>query len=57
MRLLCLKKMLNDVIQACYVHTGSMFKLAGWEKHTYNIMHKLLGRGLGVEAKYSTNEN
>jgi YD repeat-containing protein len=40
MRLLCLKKMLNEVIQARYVQTGSGFSLAGGMSHNYNLMHK-----------------
>ena len=34
----------GDVVRTdSYVHTGSVFTLAGSETHTYNIMHKRLG--------------
>jgi RHS repeat-associated protein len=33
----------NIVRTENYVHTGSVFSLAGWEEYSYNIMHKQLG--------------
>jgi len=34
----------GDVVRTeSHVHTGSGFTLAGWETHTYNLMHKRLG--------------
>jgi RHS repeat-associated protein len=34
----------GDVVRTdSYVHIGTGFALAGWETHTYNLMHKRLG--------------